>query len=138
MELQWIGLTAALATFFGVWLGHVTVRKVEAQVERLWIPMIAALALGLSLEICSLLTANPLLSTAAGILGITVLWDSFEFWRQQQRVIKGHAPANPANPRHAQLLAQIPTATTIDLLKRQPVGHPVSADEAIQLVTDNG
>ena len=29
MILNWIGVVAALATFFGVWIGHVTVRKVE-------------------------------------------------------------------------------------------------------------
>ena len=29
MTFNWIGVAAALATFFGVWIGHVTVRKVE-------------------------------------------------------------------------------------------------------------
>jgi hypothetical protein len=28
-SLNAIGVVAALATFFGVWIGHVTVRKVE-------------------------------------------------------------------------------------------------------------
>ena len=46
---------------------------------------------------------------ATGILGVTLLWDSFEFWRQQKRVIKGHAPANPDNPRHARILAENPS-----------------------------
>ena len=54
------------------------------------------------------------------ILGITLLWDALEFTRQQKRVKKGHAPANPHNPRHAKILAEHPTATTLDLLKHLP------------------
>jgi hypothetical protein len=137
MELQWVGLVAAVATFFGIWFGHVAVRKIEFNVEKLWIPISLSLALGLSLEIFSLITDDLLLTTASGILGVTMLWDGFEFWRQQKRVIKGHAPANPDNPRHARILAENPTATKLDLLDRDPVGHPVSEEEAIRLVTEN-
>jgi len=133
MDLNWIGLIAAFSTFLGIWLGHVAVRKIEAKVERLWIPVAGTLILGLILEICSLLVPYRMLSAATGILGITVLWDCFEFWRQQKRVIKGHAPANPSNSRHARILAETPAATTMDLLKRDPTGHPLSADEAVQL-----
>ena len=93
--------------------------------------------LGLTLEVCSLSTVNRLLSTAAGILGITFLWDALEFVRQEKRIKKGHAPANPFNPRHAQILANYPSAIAIDLLKRDPIGRPVASDEAIQLVTDH-
>ena len=137
MELQWVGLVAAAATFFGVWFGHVAVRKIEARSEKLWVPIVATLALGLGLEIWSLLSADLLLSTATGILGVTLLWDSFEFWRQQKRVIKGHAPANPKNPRHARILVESQTATTLDWLNRDPVGRPISAEEAIQLAAEN-
>jgi hypothetical protein len=137
MELQWIGLVAAAATFFGVWFGHVAVRKIEFNLEKLWIPFVATLTLGLGLEIWSLVTDHRLLSAATGILGVTLFWDSFEFWRQQRRTIKGHAPANPNNPRHARILAENPSATTLDLLNRDPVGRPVSAEEAIQLISDN-
>ena len=137
MGLQWVGLVAAAATFFGVWFGHVAVRKIEARSEKLWVPIVATLALGLGLEICSLLSADLLLSTATGILGVTLLWDSFEFWRQQKRVIKGHAPANPKNPRHARILVESQTATTLDWLNRDPVGRPISAEEAIQLAAEN-
>ena len=137
MELQWVGVVAAAATFVGVWLGHVAVRKVEAMVEKLWIPMAVALLLGLGFEICALLTPDLLLSTAAGILGVTLLWDSFEFWRQQKRVVKGHAPASPHNPRHAHVLMESQKATTLDLLNRDPVGRPVSAEEAEKLVAES-
>lgn len=136
MDLQWIGAAAAAATFLGVWFGHVAVRKIEAQVEKLWAPIVMTLVLGVCLSLWSLLTDNLLLSAAAGILAVTFLWDSFEFWRQQKRVIRGHAPANPDNPRHARILAEKPAATTLDLLNREPVGRPVSPEEAIYLIAD--
>jgi hypothetical protein len=135
MQLEWIGLVAAACTFLGVWFGHVAVRKIEFKTKKLWIPIVITLIFGFSLEIWSLVTDQLLLSTATGILGVTLLWDSFEFWRQQKRVIKGHAPANPSNPRHAQILQENMTATTLDLLNRDPVGRTVSAEEAVRLVS---
>ena len=135
MQLQWIGLVAAASTFFGVWFGHVAVRKIEFKTEKLWIPIVITLIVGLCVEVWSLLTDQLLLSTATGILGVTLLWDSFEFWRQQKRVIKGHAPANSNNPRHARILKEYPSATTLDLLNRDPVGRTVSAEEAVRLVS---
>ena len=122
MSINLVGLTAALAAFLGIWLGHVSVRVIERSAKRLWQPIVIALTLGLTLEIWSLFTDHWLLNTALGILGITILWDALEFVRQEKRVTKGHAPAYPSNPRHAQILAEYPTATTLDLLKREP-GH---------------
>ena len=129
MEINSIGFASAAATFFGVWLGHVSVRKIEREVERIWIPSLLALLLGITLELAALWTSNLVPSTICGILGITLLWDSFEFHRQQKRIKVGHAPANPRNPRHARILAAHPTATTIDWLKRDPRGVPFSPDE---------
>ena len=122
MTLNWIGVIAALATFFGVWIGHVTVRKVEYRVANLRGPMIVAVIIGLTLEIAALSSSNLYVSGACGILGMTVLFAALEFRRQFKRVKKGHAPANPNNPRHAPLLAA-GKATTIDLLKREPTGE---------------
>jgi len=136
MNLQWIGVVAAAATFFGVWFGHVAVRKIEAAVERLWVPIVLTLTLGLYFGLWSLLADNLSISAAAGILSVTLLWDSFEFWRQQNRIIRGHAPANPDNPRHARILSDSPAATPLDLLDRDPAGRPVSPKEAIQLIAD--
>jgi hypothetical protein len=134
MELNFIGIAAAASTFFGVWFGHVAVRKIESLSATIWLPtMIFAIA-GLALEWLSLSTFNLPLSAASGILGFTFLWDALEFTRQQNRITKGHAPANPDNPRHARLLSQYRSATTLDLLKRDPVGKPVSQAEAIQLL----
>jgi hypothetical protein len=137
MELNPIGIVAAISAFLGIWLGHVSVRIIERGVTKLWPPILIALALGLALEIYALSTVYRPLSAASGILGITILWDAFEFVRQEKRVKKGHAPANPDNPRHALILAEYPSATTLDLLKRDPIGHPVAHDEAITLVAEH-
>jgi hypothetical protein len=136
MSINLVGLTAALAAFLGIWLGHVSVRIIERNARKLWLPIFIAIVLGLSLEAWSLLTEHWLLNTAFGILGVTILWDALEFVRQEKRVRKGHAPANPSNPRHAQILTNHPKATTLDLLKRNPIGRSVTADEAIRLLTD--
>lgn len=138
MPLNWIGLVSALATFLGVWFGHVTVRKVEYFSPTVWLPSLVALLLGLSLEMGALLSSNLYLSAALGILGITILWDSLEFWRQHQRVAKGHAPANPHNPRHRRLLAENGPATTIDWLDRDPLGRQLSPEERVEMLEVRG
>jgi hypothetical protein len=122
MNLNWIGVVAALATFFGVWIGHVTVRKVEYRAPDLRVPMFIAVIVGLALEVVALSSNSLYVSGACGILGMTALFDALEFRRQFKRVKKGHAPANPNNPRHAPLLAE-GTATPADLLKREPTGQ---------------
>lgn len=130
MEINWLGPASAAATFFGVWIGHVSVRKIEREVTRIWIPSTLALLFGLGLELASFLTSNLILSTICGILGVTLLWDALELAvRQPKRIKHGHAPANPHNPRHAQILATHPTATTIDWLNRDPRGAPYSSAE---------
>jgi hypothetical protein len=133
MSLNWIGFIAALATFLGVWIGHVTVRKVDFISPTVWLPSAVALLLGLSLEAGALLSSNQYLSAALGILGITVLWDALEFWRQHHRVAKGHAPANPDNPRHQRLLAESSSATTTDHLARDPLGRPLSTKDRVKV-----
>jgi hypothetical protein len=135
MQINFTGIIAATTAFLGIWLGHVSVRAIERRVTNLWLPIVIALVLGLILETWSLMTDHRLLSTALGILGITVLWDAFEFVRQEKRVKRGHAPANPDNPRHARILTGYPSATTRDLLNRNPIGHSVTSEEAIQLIT---
>lgn len=134
MEINLIGLAAAAATFFGVWLGHVSVRKIEREVERIWIPALGALVIGITLEVVSLQADSRISSTVFGIVGVTLLWDALELAiRQPRRVIKGHAPANPRNPRHARILELHPTATTTDLLDRDPRGVPFSSEELMAI-----
>jgi hypothetical protein len=135
MEFNILGPVAAASTFLGVWFGHVAVRKIESISQTIWLPTLFFAIAGIALEGVSLFTFNVPLSTASGILGFTFLWDALEFTRQQNRIKKGHAPANPANPRHARLLQQYPAATTLDLLKRHPVGRPVTNAEAASLIT---
>lgn len=129
MDINPLGITAALSAFLGIWLGHVAVRKIEFISPTIWKPSLAFVVLGLFLEYCSLATESISLKTALGIVGITLLWDALEFTRQQRRIYKGHAPANPDNPRHARILADPNAhATTIDLLKREPTGKMITLD----------
>ncbi len=126
MMLNGIGVVAALTTFLGVWIGHVTVRRVEYRASELRGPIIIAVTVGLMLEVVALSSNSLYLSGACGILGMTALFDAVEFRRQFKRVKNGHTPANPDNPRHARLLAE-GQATTVDPLKRTPVGHITAA-----------
>ncbi len=115
-----VGLIAAVSAFCAIWLGHVVVRKIEFLVPRIEMPSAFFVLSGIILEWLS--TRTPLLlSTALGIVGITLLWDALELRRQQSRVRKGHAPANPLNPRHASFLAESGShATAVNLLAREP------------------
>lgn len=129
MSLNWIGLIAAAATFFGVWIGHISVRKIEYLSPTIWAPSGASLLIGLLLEFGALLSNDHTLSAALGIFGITVLWDALEFLRQQNRVQKGHAPANPNNPRHARILQSSTLSTNFDWLDRNPIGRRLTVEE---------
>lgn len=131
-----IGAVAALAAFFGIWFGHIAVRKIEFSSPSLWLPTTIFAILGLVVEFFSLSTTYRPLSTALGILGITFLFDTLELTRQQKRVKKGHAPANPNNPRHVKILAEHPSATTQDFLKRDPIGQSASAEDVTQLISN--
>jgi len=138
MEINVLGLVAALTAFLTIWFGHVAVRKIEFAAPAIWLPAVIFTTLGLLTEYWSLVTENLALKTALGIAGITFLFDAFELVRQQRRIRKGHAPANPHNPRHAAILAEPNShATTLDLLKREPIGEPVNPDQAAQLVIEH-
>lgn len=129
MTFNFLGPAAALATFLGVWFGHVAVRQIEYRATGLRLPILAFLLSGILLEYFSITIDNRILSAVVGILGITTLWDALELLRQQKRVRIGHAPANPNNPRHARILAEFPQATTIDWVNRDPLGRPLTPEE---------
>ena len=129
MDFNYIGLVSALATFFSIWWGHVAVRKLEANLRRLWPPMLVCIILSMVCVMIAVQTTSQHLSAAFGIIGVVFMWDAFEFYRQQKRVVKGHAPANPDNPRHAKLLVKDKDASTIDWLDREPRGYPYTRDE---------
>ncbi|MCF6277584.1 MAG: DUF4491 family protein [Anaerolineales bacterium] len=99
-----LGIITALSTFIGIWLGHVSVRAIEWRAKDLRLPIVVALILGIAFEIFSYATDSKLFSAATGIFGMTILWDALELRRQEKRVQRGHAPANPANPRHQSIL----------------------------------
>lgn len=119
MTLNGTGITAAVCAFLGIWLGHRAVRKVESLSANLHLPMLLFAAAGLGMEALALQAPSRAVSAGLGILGITLLWDTLELWRQQKRVQKGHAPANPNNPRHARILAEYPAATAVNPLRSE-------------------
>jgi hypothetical protein len=125
--MQLAGFWMALATFLGIWWGHVGVRWLEAQSPRVGPPAAVLIVLGLGLNLYGLFSGSLTIAGVCSIIGITLLWDAFELYRQQKRVQKGHAPANPANPRHAAYLAAGGPVTTVDLLDREPADEPAPA-----------
>ena len=137
MTFNSIGLVTALTAFFSIWFGHVAVRKIEWSSPTIWLPTLFFASLGFGLEVFSVLTSNQLAAIISGIVGMTLLWDALEFTRQQNRIKKGHAPANLNNPRHLRLMQQHVTVTPFDLLKREPVGRVVAEKEAMQLIMEN-
>jgi len=96
------GLVFGLTAFLSIWLGHVAVRKLEYRLA--WLPWPLFLSAGLAVLAASFAVDARLLSGSLGIFGITLLWDALECVRQQRRVVRGHAPANPQNARHRRLL----------------------------------
>jgi hypothetical protein len=124
--LELTGFWVALATFLGIWWGHVGVRWLEANSVRIGPPAALLVAAGLGLNLYGLFSPSLAVAGVCSILGITLLWDAFELFRQVKRVQKGHAPANPANPRHAAYLAAGGHVTTEDLLDREPMGEPAT------------
>ena len=96
MSLQWAGPTLAVLTLATIAFGHVMVRKVNYLYGTKPAPYV--LGLGLVFLLISLCVASDLTSSALGILGMTTLWDSFELMRQEERIRRGHAPANPNRP----------------------------------------
>ncbi len=119
-----VGTVAAVAAFASVWFGHIAVRKIEFATARLWIPAAAFCLLGLLSESVALVTPGRSASAGFGIIGITLLWDALELYRQQGRVRKGHAPANLRNSRHAAILNEAGShATTVDLVRQAATRH---------------
>jgi hypothetical protein len=108
MTLQPAGVILGVTAFLSIWLGHVAVRTLEYRMA--WLPAPLFLLSGIIVELGALLADDPLLSGVLGIIGMTLLWDALELKRQEKRVVRGHAPANPANSRHARLLMEISDA----------------------------
>jgi Domain of unknown function (DUF4491) len=125
--LQLAGFWMALTSFLAIWWGHVGVRLLERNSVRIGPPMVVLALAGFGLNTYALFAPSLTIAGVCSIIGITLIWDAFELYRQEQRIKHGHAPANPANPRHAAILAAHPQATTKDLLNREPTGRPAQS-----------
>jgi hypothetical protein len=91
-----IGAHIAWAVAALIGLGHVAVRKLSYRYGTKPAPFF--LGLGLAFLGLSLLVTSNLASAALGIVRMTTLWDAVEFVRQEERIRRGHAPANPDRP----------------------------------------
>lgn len=96
MTLQWAGPVLAALIFGTIGLGHVAVRGLNYRFGTMPAPFF--LVLGLAFLGLSLIASDNLASAALGILGMTTLWDAVELLRQEERIRRGHAPANPNRP----------------------------------------
>ncbi|MBE0687764.1 MAG: DUF4491 family protein [Anaerolineaceae bacterium] len=131
-----IGVLAGLTTILSIWFGHVMVRNLEFKLPKIQPAVLLCILLGMMFLLGALLLENNTLSAISAIIGITFQWDALEFKRQQKRVIIGHAPANPKNSRHLRILAEKSTATTLDLLDREPRGKAYSQVEIIAILNE--
>jgi hypothetical protein len=96
MILQWSGPLLAALTLGTIGVGHVAVRRANYAYGTKPVPYV--LILGLAFLLCSLFVASDLVSGALGVLGMTTVWDAVELIRQEGRIRRGHAPANPNRP----------------------------------------
>ncbi len=96
MSLQYSGLVLAFVTFVTIALGHIFVRKFNYDYGTRPAPWV--LLFGILFMAGSFFTGNNLASASLGIIGLTTLWDAYEFYRQEERIRRGHAPANPLRP----------------------------------------
>jgi hypothetical protein len=111
-SLNLIGIYLGVIVFLAIGAGHVLVRKIDYHFSNTWIVSLAFFIAGLVAVGLSFLVDSEILSGFLGVLGIIVFWDGIELIHQEKRVIKGHAPANPKNPRHQRILQKYPAATT--------------------------
>ena len=124
--LQLIGLWMAAVAFVSIWWGHVGVRWLERVSPNIWPPIVVLGLSAMAMNIAALLSNSLWISSACSVVGFSLFWDAIEVYRQQWRIIHGHAPANPDNPRHAAYLAAN-MGHRDDPLKREPTGQPVDA-----------
>lgn len=124
-----LGVFCALTSFLNIWFGHVAVRFIEARTNNIKLPAGIFVLAGLILIYLAGAASNTLSSSIFGISGLITLWDSIELFRQEKRVIKGHAPANPGNPRHKKILLEYSDASQFNFLAREPRGFPYSQKE---------
>ncbi len=94
--INYTGPILAFTVFATIGIGHVLVRFLNYHLGTL--PGIPFLLSGIASLISSIWISSNLWSSIVGIVGITLFWDGVEFYRQEKRVKKGHAPENPKRP----------------------------------------
>ena len=93
MNLNFIGLICAVATFFIIGLFHPIVIKGEYYFgTRCW--WVFCL-LGVAFLALSLFVGNQVISTILGVIGCSCLWSILELFEQKKRVERGWFPKNP-------------------------------------------
>jgi len=96
MSLEWAGMILGATAVATIGIGHVLVRKLNYHFGTKPAPL--AFLIRLLAFITSLFVEQNTLSGLLGIVGITTCWDGYELIRQEERVRKGIAPANPNRP----------------------------------------
>jgi len=92
--MNFSGTLIAVVAILGIGLGHVWVRTLEYYAgKRIW-PV--SLMIGLSLVGASLMVSSDLFSALLAIPGAIFIYAVKEFFEQERRVLKGHAPKNPS------------------------------------------
>ncbi|HBS12268.1 MAG TPA: hypothetical protein DEO36_06975 [Flavobacteriaceae bacterium] len=97
MELNnYVGPILAVTVFVTIGIGHVAVRYLNYHLGTK--PGIPLFIIGFSLLIYTMYVPSDLWSSVVGIIGMTTVWDGIEMYRQEKRIINGHAPENPKRP----------------------------------------
>ncbi len=93
MDINYIGVITAVATFLIIGLFHPIVIKAEYYwgVKCWW----AFLVCGIICLAVSLFIEAMLPSVLLGVVGISFLWSILEIFEQRERVRKGWFPRNP-------------------------------------------
>ncbi len=81
--IEWAGPILALTTFVTIGIGHVLVRYLHARFGVR--PAIPFFILGGSVLFSSLYCMSNLISAILGLIGITLVWDGVEIFRQEKR-----------------------------------------------------
>jgi ABC-type Fe3+-siderophore transport system permease subunit len=87
------GAVLAAIAIVGIGLGHIWVRTMEYHFgKRIW-PL--SMVIGAALVGASFFAASDFVSALLAIPGAIFLYAVKEFFEQERRVLKGHAPRNP-------------------------------------------
>lgn len=94
MEINnYVGPILAFTVFATIGIGHVLVRYLNYHFGIK--PGVYLFVIGLGFLVFSVFIQSDLWSSVIGIIGMTVVWDGIEIYRQEKRVLKGYAPKNP-------------------------------------------